>query len=181
MKKVLAALLCLLLLFSTVCAEEESLFSVRKVESILDGVVDGLYADDLLALRELLGKLPEEAGIPEECVRYLYKGASYYEIEVDGLLFGKHAYGTAYSEIEEEDAQRTLRDINLYSYDLNYPECYEALEKLCGGPVSSEDEPYVASNGGAVHRDTFDAGNAYVSLQMASNNDWILIEMRVKN
>lgn len=148
----------------------------ERVTDVLEGEVDGLYAEDLLLLLPYLGRMPEDVGIPDACVRYPYEGATYYSITVDGYLFGRHAYGAIDSGVVNEPEDRTMDAVRLYSYDLDYETLAGGLKALYGEPFDTGDEPYAAANGGAVHWERYRTAYGVICLDMGSVRDFMIIE-----
>lgn len=124
------------------------------------------HVPDLLTAFGWCGRPAEDLG-----VHHSYIGD--YDIRIDGKLFGGAADGSAYFEVPLTE-EKIVDSINLYVYndDLSAEECLNQLGELFGPSVEQGEEPYAASNGGAVYWEIFDTGIGEVHFAMGSENDW---------
>ena len=129
------------------------------------------HTDNLIAVTDWLGKTTKEAGIDDS---YIQEDKGDISIELEGLLFGEVAHGSAHFLYSYSgDEVRKIDTVYLYSHALTYDACKEQLTALYGEAEYESENPYVESLGGAVTTCRFVTDNYQILLSVASEHDYI--------
>ncbi len=136
---------------------------------------DGVLIEDILDCRDMLGKKPEEAGIPVTVIDT--KSFPVPKTYADGNIFGLKDYGVIYFSRDDAGEPDQADSIWIHIKGVGFEQCREELEKLYGKPFDEGETPYVEADGGAVMWAKFRDGDAVLRLSNASERDYSEIEI----
>ncbi len=139
---------------------------------------DGILIDDILDCKEMLGKTPEEAGIPATVIDT--KSFPFPKTYADGNIFGIKDYGVIYFSKDDAGEPDKVDSVWIHVKGAGFEHYRDELEKLYGQPVDEGETPYVEADGGAVMWAKFQDGDIVIRLSNASERDYTEIEITQK-
>ena len=132
-------------------------------------------AGDVLELVSWLKKSPAETGINE---KYLVEKGGFLQAPFEGTLFDKPADGSVYFKEDLGEVVKKAYNIYIHSSEFGYEEIRELLIKKYGKPKEESEEPFTQVKGGAVQRCLFSKRGFKLTLEKASEKNYIVIDIK---
>ena len=131
------------------------------------------YIDNILALAGYVNKTPDLIGVNEAELNADFSR----EIRYSGKLFGYDAHAQL---MFTTGTPQIASGAYIHCHEISFHECRDELIKIYGEPLFEDENPYVESLGGVVTTCRFETDELKINLSMASNYDYIDIDIRAK-